>query len=267
MTVRRNKSAAVYYPESDGKPMAESEVHLDVLIDAIVTLKDTFADRPDVYVNGDMFLYYEEGNPRASVSPDLMVVFGVPKLPKRPIYKLWEERVPPAFVLEVTSSSTRRDDLVKKRALYARLGVREYMLFDPLGEYLRPPLQGYRLEAGEYRVIAPRREGTLWSDTLGMFIRNTAGELRFARPNPDDIIPTRAERIAAEAARAEREAARAEREAARAEREAARAEREAARANAETAARLAAEQHVDGIERRLAELERRLAEIEGRTLE
>ena len=48
------------------------------------------------------------------------------------------------MVFEITSRGTRLEDLGTKRALYAMLGVREYFLYDPLGEYLQPPLQGYR---------------------------------------------------------------------------------------------------------------------------
>ena len=139
----------VIYPEGDGKPMAETPVHRDELIRLIQTLQDAFAGRADVYVSGNMMLYYEEGNPRASASPDVFVVIGVPKLPERRVYKVWEEGAPPTVVMEITSRSTRREDLHKKWELYIRLGVREYILYDPLGEYLRPPLQGFRLVAGE----------------------------------------------------------------------------------------------------------------------
>src|SRR5215207_7984890 len=143
----------IVYPESDGKPMAESDIHRDEMVRLIYTLQDAVADRADVYVSGNMLLYFEEGNPRASVAPDVMVFKGVDKHRRR-IYKLWEERVPPSVVIEVTSPSTRREDRAKKWALYARLGVAEYYLYDPLDEYLHPPLQGYRLDEGEFRAIS-----------------------------------------------------------------------------------------------------------------
>ena len=186
----------VVYPESDGKPMAESEVHLDELVRLIQTLRDAFADRADVYVVGNLLLYYEEGNPRASVAPDVMVVKGVPKVPPRRIYKLWEEGAPPTVVVEVTSSSTRREDRRKKWALYARLGVREYILYDPLGEYLRPPLQGFRLVAGEYVPMEADAEGALLSDELGMRLLLQDGRLRLFDRQTGAPLLDRAERIA-----------------------------------------------------------------------
>ena len=138
----------VFYPESDGKPMAETEVHIDALIYLREALKDYFRESPQVYVAGNMLLYYEEGNPAACVAPDVFVVKGVAKHERR-TYKLWEEDQPPTVVFEITSRGTRLEDLGTKRALYAMLGVQEYFLYDPLGEYLRPPLQGFRLEGGE----------------------------------------------------------------------------------------------------------------------
>jgi Uma2 family endonuclease len=73
------------------------------------------------------------------------VVQGVAKGERR-TYKLWEEGQLPAVVFEITSRGSRLEELGTKQALYAMLGVREYFLYYPLGEYLRPPLQGYRLQ-------------------------------------------------------------------------------------------------------------------------
>ena len=58
------------------------------------------------------------------------------------------------MIFEVTSSKTRKEDSVTKRDLYAKLGVLEYFLFDPLGDYLKPRLQGYRLEDDRYSPIS-----------------------------------------------------------------------------------------------------------------
>jgi Uma2 family endonuclease len=172
-----HRRTQVRYRESDGKPMAETPVHRDELLRVLTTLQAAYADRPDVYVSGNMMFYYEEGNPRASVSPDVFVVFGVPKLPERRVFKLWEEAAP-AVVFEITSPSTRRVDFGKKHTLYAGMGVREYFLYDPLGEYLQPALQGYRLDGDGYAPIAPAADGALLSETLNMLLRPVDGRLR-----------------------------------------------------------------------------------------
>ena len=46
---------------------------------------------PDVYVWGNMMLYYVEGDRRKHVSPDVFVVRGVPKRPERDYYLTWKE--------------------------------------------------------------------------------------------------------------------------------------------------------------------------------
>ena len=144
----------VVYPCSDGQPMAETEVHGACMVYVAQALRRLFETRgrADVYVGSNNFLYYERGNPRAVVSPDVYVVVGA-RAGLRDTYLLWNEPKGPDFVLEVTSASTRRDDERRKREVYAALGVSEYFLYDPRAEYLAPALQGFRLREGEYRAL------------------------------------------------------------------------------------------------------------------
>src|SRR5215475_7189396 len=166
----------IHYPETDGKPMAETDVHIDVLIYLREALRDHFRDDPRVYVAGNMLFYYEEGNPAACVAPDVFVVQGVAKGERR-TYRLWEEGQPPAVVFEITSRSTRLEDLGTKRALYSMLGVQEYFLYDPLGEYLQPPLQGYWLQEGEYQRMPPIGPDHWMSQVLHLELRLENGRL------------------------------------------------------------------------------------------
>ncbi len=79
------------YPESDGTPLAETDAHCFQMIDALIhPLRTRYRQQDDVYISGNLFFYYEEGNPRAVVAPDVFVVFGVPNK-KRRTYKLWQE--------------------------------------------------------------------------------------------------------------------------------------------------------------------------------
>jgi Uma2 family endonuclease len=186
----------VHYPESDGKPMGETDVHIDALIYLREALRDHFRDEPQMYVAGNMLLYYEEGNPAACVAPDVFVVQGVAKHERR-TYKLWEEDQPPAVVFEITSRGSRLEDLGTKRAVYAMLGVREYFVYDPLGEYLRPSLQGYQLQDGEYQRMPPGAEGELISQALGLELRLEEGRLRVVNPVTGEHLLTPAEAQAA----------------------------------------------------------------------
>ena len=193
MSVSAPPPAAIDYPESDGRPMAENDWQLAVIVYAVGALKARFADRPDVYVSGDLLVYHEEGNPRASVVPDVFVVFGAESRMRR-VYKLWEEPKAPDFVLEVASPSTWKDDEGPKRELYERLGVREYFQHDPTGEHLPSRLQGRRLVRGAYKPLpaVPSLDGTLllYSETLGLeLLANRSGELRFRDPLTGKLLP------------------------------------------------------------------------------
>lgn len=193
----------IEYPESDGKPMAETDIHIRELTNARATLADFFREAPDVYVSGNLLLYYEEGNPTASVSPDVFVVKGVSKEERR-TYRVWVEKRPPLVVFEFTSRSTRLEDSGNKKALYAMLGVSEYFLCDPLREYLEPPLQGFVLERGDYRRLAEESDGSVISEQLGLRLKMEGSQLRLSVMATGERLLTPAE--AQEKARAEAKA-------------------------------------------------------------
>lgn len=195
-TPRTPASREVDYPTTDGKPMGETDLHRNDMVDLITALEDRYADRPDVYVTGNLLLFYEEGNRRRHVSPDAFVAFGVPKLPPRDYYLLWGEPKGPDVVVEITSKTTRREDQSKKRLLYRDvLKVPEYFQFDPTEDYLRPSLQGHRLENGEYEPIAPVA-GRLPSAVLGLHLERDGTSLRLFDPATGLRLPTRSERAA-----------------------------------------------------------------------
>ena len=175
----------IHYPGSNGLPIAETRFQYDSLTYAAGALDVYFQDRPDVAVEGNRLLYYVEGEPRSRVAPDVFVVFGAPKRRRR-TYLLWEEPKGPDFVLEVTSWSTRRRDQGFKRDLYARLGVGEYWLFDPTGDWLDPRLQGNRLADGTYVPLSPigieGGERVLQSAVLGLDVYVDGEEIRFRNP-------------------------------------------------------------------------------------
>jgi Uma2 family endonuclease len=98
----------VEYPTSDGRPMAETPLHMQEMIDLIETLQDHFAAEPNVYVWGNMMLFYAEGDPRKHISPDVFVVRGVPKNTPRDYYLTWKEGKAPDLIIEITSKTTRR---------------------------------------------------------------------------------------------------------------------------------------------------------------
>src|SRR5438094_217749 len=198
---RATQPREVIYPDSDGKPMAETDVHRDWMVCIIERLKWRYR-RKRVYVSGNLLIYYEEGNPKKCVAPDTFVVFGVHP-GRRRIFKIWQEGKGPSFVLETTSDKTRREDQKQKKELYARLNVPEYFLYDPLGDWLDPPLQGLRLVNGEYERIPPEPDGSVVSKVLGIRFVLEDGDLAMF-----DVVT--GERILSDGERADEEARRAQ---------------------------------------------------------
>jgi Uma2 family endonuclease len=111
------------------------------------------------------------------VAPDLFLVKGVPKGQRR-TYKLWLEGRVPSLVIEITSDSTRHEDLSKKKLCYESLGIEEYFLHDPYQDYLKPALQGFRLIDGRYQRIEPEIGGSLRSRSTDLLLRVEGLRLR-----------------------------------------------------------------------------------------
>lgn len=172
--------------------MAETDFHRQLMTALIEALEDHYADDPHVYVSGNLLLFYVPGNKRKHVSPDVFVVFGVPKRP-RINYLTWEEGRGPGVVIELTSSSTRSEDTKKKFTLYQDvLRVPEYYLFDPFGDYLKPRFQGYRLVGGQYRPMRLKYD-RLRSRQLNLLLEPDGKQLRLVDPEAGLRLPTRAE--------------------------------------------------------------------------
>ena len=242
---------SIIYPDTDGEPLAESDYQFYPLTEMVHALRVRYEDRPDVYVAGDMFVYYRMNDPRANVAPDVFVVFGVDKHTRRS-YMVWREGKAPDFVMEITSASTYDRDIGHKRDVYAAIGVTEYWRFDPERECFDPPLVGERLTAdGSFEPIpvAEDADGILrgYSAALGLDICVRDDLLRLYDPINRiwlrNLSEAEAERAEAETARAEAETARSAAEAERAEAETARAAAEAERAEKIAALRAARERN------------------------
>jgi Uma2 family endonuclease len=216
---RAARTSDIEYPESDGKPVGETGIHYRVLYEMMGALWRRFETNDRIAILANMFVYYEEGNPRKVVCPDLFVIRDVPANRDRRTFKIWEERKAPDLVIELTSKGTRNEDLRTKFRLYQDVfQAREYFLFDPEEDYLKPSLQGFRLIDGRYGPIAPE-SGRLPSEVLGLHLEREGLRLRFHDPRTGRRLPNWEEVDESfkesEAARRREEAARRREEAAR----------------------------------------------------
>ena len=233
------------YPESDGKPVGETRLHVLVTFRLFGALLLAHKGREDVIVGCDQLMYYEPDNIKKFLVPDIFVALGVEQRPEaeRQTWRIWEEGgYGPDFVLEVTSRSTRRHDEGRKHRIYEELGVREYWQFDPTADYLKPELKGHRLgSGGKFEPVALEERGELLvaPSLLGLELHLQDGELRFFDPDRGYLHGHEGEAEARQAAEQAQQAAE------RAQRKAERARRQA------DEARRAAEARVAELERQL----------------
>ena len=183
----------IYYPEEDGQPMAATDLHRDILMRTIYALTEHFSPDPSVYVSGDILMYYVKGVPAKSVSPDVLVTFGIGNKRRR-TYKVWEAGKVPDFAMEFSSENTYRNDLDAKKALYASLGIRDYFLYDAEALYLSPPLKGYTLVDSAYEAIPEDVRGNVRSAALNLDFHACEEGLGIFNPVTGKWLRTRSER-------------------------------------------------------------------------
>ncbi len=197
-------------PGSAGEQFGGIGIDAQARLDLLNSLRSRFSSRSDIYVAADMSLYHREGKAQGRTAPDVMVIKGVPNQEQR-ISETWDEGVVPCTIFEITSRATFLEDTIVKAPLYAKLGVAEYFLFDPEGNYFDERLIGNRLEDGLYEAIIADADGALTSKELGLAFRPEGCLLRVSEPifgeqisTIDDVIDM-AKREAARAAAAEAE--------------------------------------------------------------
>jgi Uma2 family endonuclease len=196
------------YPSSDGEPLAESYAHLLAIL-AILEILRQYLEGQEATVLANQFLYYSQRFPKLRVIPDVMVILGVTP-GGRDNYKIWEEGQVLAVIFEMTSGSTKDSDQVFKYNLYEQLGVQEYWLFDPRGEWLNEQLRGYCLVGEHYQPIADGHSQVLnlrlgVADQLIQFYRLDTGEKLLTPAEQAQAL--RAETQARQAAEAQAEQA------------------------------------------------------------
>jgi Putative restriction endonuclease len=98
------------FPDSDGEPMAENDANRIQMSDLIFALQRLLSARDDVYVGGNLLVYYNPANGWDHLSPDVFVAFDAsPGL--RHSWQTWVEGKFPDVVFEITSPSTESVDL------------------------------------------------------------------------------------------------------------------------------------------------------------
>ncbi|NER88845.1 Uma2 family endonuclease [Moorena sp. SIO3A2] len=168
----------IFYPESDGKPMADNTLQFELITTIKYGLEVHFKDDPNVFVAGDLLWYPIQGQPKINQAPDVMVVIGRPKGHRRS-YKTWvEDNLNPQVTFEIASLTNTIKELEDdKLKFYRTHGVEEYYLYDPN----RAKLKGWLRSAEKLEPI-PQMLGWV-SPRLGITFELVASQLVLYYPN------------------------------------------------------------------------------------
>ncbi len=176
----------VFYPAELDKEMGETAYHFLLISELFHLLRVFLVSQKDSIVAANLMVYYDKGNVKKWLAPDIFVCFGVDNKPRR-VFKTWEEGVFPQVVFEIASDSTFENDLGGKRLKYASLGVEEYYLLDPEREYLPSPIMAFRRENG--RLISVNIENTrVLSPLLKLEIVDNGKSFRLFNPKTKEFL-------------------------------------------------------------------------------
>lgn len=179
----------VFYPSFSRRLGGAPDRHTREAFRLMDTLRHAFDDRADLKVSGLVRVYYDASHPRRWVEPDVFVAVGASREEVRGYYKLWLGCPRPDFVIEIAYDETHREDQFVKPTVYAQLGVRELVYYDPVGDYLAPPLQIYTLDGGQYRPVEPIARDTYESRVLDLQLALVDGRLQlFDRATGERVV-------------------------------------------------------------------------------
>jgi Uma2 family endonuclease len=173
------------YPSSDDEPMAESTKQYEWIVRLKENCERLFSSEPNVFIAADLFWYpvSVDSPPAPHQAPDVMVIFGRPKGPRKS-YRQWKERdIAPQVIFEILSASnkTRKglEKMDEKFLFYQKYGVEEYYIYDP-DEYT---LEGYLRQGNQLISIAALALQNWRSPRLGITLRSQPGDLEVFYPD------------------------------------------------------------------------------------
>jgi Uma2 family endonuclease len=222
-----------YLPTADELPCSDDtpvDNELQEIIPSLLKsiLQILWADRMDWFFGIDMGIYTHPEKP--PIVPDGFLSLNVERFydeELRPSYLLWEEEIPPIFVLEVVST-TPGGEYTNKLDSYAQMGVLYYVIYNPKRRR-KAKLEIYKLINDKYEL---QSANPLWMPEIGLGIgseRASYGALMrewlYWYDDNNKRYLTPAEQIDLERQRASLESDRAKAESSRADRESQRAER------------------------------------------
>jgi colicin import membrane protein len=135
---------------------------------------------PGAVVLADMRVAWDADG-RYAHGPDVAVVFNVREQRDWSTFNVVAEGTRPALIVEITSESTRSNDLVKKVREYAGVGVPRYVIVDAdeAGPSRNISLLHYQLPPGDtnYERIPASANGRVWLPEVRLWLAAEAGRI------------------------------------------------------------------------------------------
>lgn len=166
--------------------MGETTIHNRLLRCLTDCLELFLNQQPQTFVAANLNFYYDSENPLKWYAPDVLVAFGAEKR-ERSSYRLADEQIVPQVIFEVASQTTYDNDLGKKYAEYARLGVEEYYLLDPERDLLPLPLMAFQRQNESLSPILIQNR-RVFSPRLNLEIVDTNQTFRLFNPATNKFL-------------------------------------------------------------------------------
>lgn len=167
----------VLHPQ-EGDFIVQSHGHNEDILYLAIVFKRAVAHDKQAVVTGDLRMAWDDPDIRP-LGPDITVIFGVLEERNWKTFDVADEGVRPRMIVEVTSDSTRKNDLGIKREYYHRLGIPYYIIADADDDAPGRPIRliGLRYAPEDYVEMQPNDKGWLWLEPLGIWLGVGAGRL------------------------------------------------------------------------------------------
>lgn len=187
------------FPELPREPKDMQQIrpikYLQDMFLSILTPGFSYQDHPTILIGGEIPIYYApaapgSGGPPPHVIPDCLIAFDVDTdaVWRRVGYDPLQNGKPPDFVIEVASRRTHRNDTMRKRDIYQRIGVPEYWRFDPEGgRYYGQVIIGERLVNGQYErfPLTEYNDGSVGATSSVLNLNFRSRDNRFRVHDPE----------------------------------------------------------------------------------
>jgi Uma2 family endonuclease len=165
-------SPYAYQTEEEMMPQGGAHGQLSSYLSELLR---SYLEKKELMLLFDSFmLYRDQNNIKQRIGPDLLLMPLQKTAPSS--YDFDIERLPPKCLVEITSPESHEKDLDQNLSLYARLGIKTYLVIDLMEPHLEKvreqiQLHLFRLVSGHLVEKTPDKKGFLTLPEMGLKIK------------------------------------------------------------------------------------------------